>query len=76
VTIGKPLLVAIEYCELGSLKSYLGNEANAPTPLQQTLFGYDCARGLEYIHSFGFVHRYEAQRGSRLPGALLKLRRG
>jgi serine/threonine protein kinase len=60
VTLGDPLLVVVEYCEHGSLDSYLEtHELN-----EQTRCGLaaDCAAGLAYLSSLKFVHRDIAAR--------------
>jgi serine/threonine protein kinase len=51
------LVVVLEYCEKGSLKSYV--EDNIVPTKQRLLFALDAARGLEHLHSKKFVHRYE-----------------
>eukprot|EP00049_Salpingoeca_infusionum_P022795 m.8825 g.8825 ORF g.8825 m.8825 type:complete len:2078 (-) comp5402_c0_seq1:291-6524(-) len=60
VTIGDPVLVVIEYLELGSLKGYLqAHDVKEEILLQ---FAGDIAEGLEHIHSFGVIHRDVAAR--------------
>ena len=60
VTVGDPLLVIIEYCEKGSLESYL-EKTDPPlhTKLQITV---DCAKGMAYLASLRFIHRDLASR--------------
>ena len=55
VTVGKPVLVIVEYMEHGSLKGYL--EKHDPSPGQQLLWAGDVADGLAHVHAKGFIHR-------------------
>jgi len=61
VTAGKPLLAILEYCEHGSLKSYLEDNPNIGL-VTQLLFCLDSCRGLAHVHQKGFVHRDVAAR--------------
>jgi len=62
-TVGKQLLVVLEYCENGSLKYYLEKhpEIDEATRL---LFALDCCNGLAHVHQKGFVHRDVAARNA------------
>ena len=60
VTIGDPLLVVLEYCEYGSLKSFLA-EASLTPHVQHQMAG-DCAEGMAYLSHHRFVHRDLAAR--------------
>ncbi len=60
VSVGKPVLVVLEYMEYGSLKGYL--EKNDVDEATRLLFAGDCADGLNHVHSKGFVHRDIAAR--------------
>ena len=60
VTVGKPLLVVLEFMEHGSLKGYL--EKNDVDEKTKVLFAGDVAAGLDHVHSKGFVHRDVAAR--------------
>ena len=60
VTVGKPLLVIVEYMENGSLKSYL--EKNDVTLAQQLMWAGDVAAGLAHVIAKGFLHRDVATR--------------
>ncbi|EDQ90683.1 uncharacterized protein MONBRDRAFT_15893 [Monosiga brevicollis MX1] len=60
VTVGRPILVVIEFCEKGALKGYL--EKHDLTQHQKLRFALDAARGLEHIHAYNFVHRDVAAR--------------
>jgi serine/threonine protein kinase len=60
ITVGNPLMVVIEYCEHGSLGSYM-----TKTTLDQVAkysIALDCAEGLAYLASKNFVHRDVAAR--------------
>ncbi len=60
VTIGSPLMVVMEYCEHGALNNYL---AQRTFSLKIELsIAADCADGLTYLASRGFVHRDVAAR--------------
>ncbi|EGD79566.1 TK/RTKC protein kinase [Salpingoeca rosetta] len=60
VSVGKPVLVVLEFMEYGSLRSYVqDNDVDEATRL---LFAGDCAEGLNHVHSKGFVHRDIAAR--------------
>ena len=60
VTIGEPLLVVIELCELGSLEAFLA--ANEVPYSQKKQFALDCARGMAYLSKLRFIHRDLASR--------------
>eukprot|EP00050_Salpingoeca_kvevrii_P021561 m.112442 g.112442 ORF g.112442 m.112442 type:complete len:2312 (-) comp9396_c0_seq4:186-7121(-) len=55
-----PMLMVIEYCEFGSLKSQL--EKKSFSLLEKVIFAEDCAEGLAYMHSIGVLHRDIAAR--------------
>jgi serine/threonine protein kinase len=57
VTVGKPMLVVLEFMEHGSLKAYLGEHGDSVLAEQKAIFALDCAAGLEHIHDNGFIHR-------------------
>lgn len=53
-------LLVMEYCELGSLSSYLStiNSNNITLPIHEGMqFSLDIVSGLSYIHGMGVVHR-------------------
>ena len=60
VTMGEPMLVVIEYCEHGSLDSYL--QATQLEPVTLLKIAYNCASGLAYLSSLKFIHRDIASR--------------
>ncbi len=60
ITVGDPLMVVVEYCEHGSLGSYM-----TKTALDQVAkysIALDCAEGLAYLASKNFIHRDVAAR--------------
>ena len=57
-----------QYCEKGDLKSYL--EKNETDELSKLKFALGAARGLEHVHSKGFVHRDVAARNILLDSLL------
>ncbi len=60
ITVGDPLMVVIEYCEHGSLSSYISKTTlDDATKYRIAL---DCAEGLAYLASRRFVHRDVAAR--------------
>ena len=60
VTVGEPLLVVIEFCEHGSLSSFL--QSRAVPHYGKLSISRDCADGLGYLNEHGFVHRDVAAR--------------
>ncbi|EDQ90094.1 uncharacterized protein MONBRDRAFT_16259, partial [Monosiga brevicollis MX1] len=60
VTVGKPVLVVLEFLEYGALKSYV--EKNDLPEVTKVLFAGDIAAGLRHVISKGFVHRDVAAR--------------
>jgi hypothetical protein len=60
ITVGDPLMVVLEYCEHGSLSSYLDKtQLDVDT---KRMIALDCAEGLAYLASKNFVHRDVAAR--------------
>lgn len=72
VTVGEPLLVVLEYCEKGSLKSYLENNPDV-SESQKIRFCKQISLGMEHIHEKNFVHRDLAARNVLLD-ALMRCR--
>ena len=68
VTVGEPIMVVLEYCEHGSLKSYL--QANDISEAMKFQIAGDCAEGLLYLTQRGFVHRDVAARNVLLSSEL------
>eukprot|EP00039_Didymoeca_costata_P010502 m.141424 g.141424 ORF g.141424 m.141424 type:complete len:1767 (+) comp14850_c0_seq6:155-5455(+) len=70
VTKGEPMLLVMELCQLGSLKSVLhsarpGGLSGTFTALTMTAryrISLDVAMGMEYLHALAFVHRDLAAR--------------
>jgi serine/threonine protein kinase len=62
VTSGAPILVVLEFCEHGSLLSYLKKYAEHVEEEHRLQFAHGCACGLAYLSSRGFVHRDIASR--------------
>eukprot|EP00730_Choanoeca_flexa_P004721 TRINITY_DN11783_c0_g1_i1.p1 TRINITY_DN11783_c0_g1~~TRINITY_DN11783_c0_g1_i1.p1 ORF type:complete len:1320 (+),score=353.99 TRINITY_DN11783_c0_g1_i1:92-3961(+) len=60
VTVGKPLMVVLEYLEYGSLQSYV-KKNNVPEETK-LMFAGDIAAGLHHVNEKGFVHRDVAAR--------------
>lgn len=56
VQVGAPLLVVLEYCEKGELRSYLVKTTDISDE-QRLKFALECAVGLQYLASKGFIHR-------------------
>ena len=69
VTVGDPMLVVLEYCELGSLESFLINDADVGAAVQLKV-AIDCAKGMEYLASLRFVHRDLASRNVLLDSTM------
>ena len=55
ITIGRPMMMIVEYCEHGALNGYL--QKKELTEEQRLLFAGDCMEGLLYLASTGFIHR-------------------
>ncbi|EDQ86539.1 uncharacterized protein MONBRDRAFT_28240 [Monosiga brevicollis MX1] len=70
VSVGKPLLVLLDFYERGDLRSHLMENAAKLTMVQRANFAYQCASGLEHVHSFGFIHRDVAARNVLLSSDL------
>ena len=62
IVLEDPLMVIIEFAELGDLLGYLKKHAATMTAKIRKRFAGDCAEGLRYLHSRGFVHRDVAAR--------------
>ena len=60
VTTEEPLLVLMEYCEHGSLKTYL--QSVLINDMMRYRLAGDCAEGMAYLASHRFVHRDLAAR--------------
>ena len=61
VTAGDPLLVILEFCEKGSLDSYLEKKGDIELDTQLK-FALDCGKGMKYLASLKFIHRDLAAR--------------
>ncbi|EDQ90821.1 uncharacterized protein MONBRDRAFT_15557, partial [Monosiga brevicollis MX1] len=70
VSVGKPLLVVLGFCERGSLKSYLEENGPMVSDEQRAYFAFQCASGMEHVASFGFIHRDIAARNILLASDL------
>ena len=68
VTVGEPLFVVLEFCELGALNSYL--EDNDLLPELKVKIAIDCCQGMQYLASLHFVHRDLAARNVLLDSAM------
>ncbi len=62
IVLDDPLMVILEYAELGDLLGYLKKHAATMTEKLRARFAAECADGLCYLHSRGFVHRDVAAR--------------
>lgn len=62
VTIGKPMMMVVEYCEHGALNTYLARHGLTVSEHQRLVFAGDCAEGLVYLSSKSFIHRDVAAR--------------
>lgn len=60
-TAGDPIMVILEYCEHGALKTYLEKNEGITEAIRMSFAG-DCAAGLAYLSSRGFIHRDIASR--------------
>ncbi|EDQ86451.1 uncharacterized protein MONBRDRAFT_38456 [Monosiga brevicollis MX1] len=70
VSVGKPLLVLLDFYERGDLRSHLMANADGLSAVQRAHFAYQCAAGLEHVHGFGFIHRDIAARNVLLSSDL------
>ena len=63
-TAGQPLMVVLEYCENGSLLSFLRKQSDfrALNLLAKVQLAQGCARGMAYLASRDFIHRDLAAR--------------
>eukprot|EP00056_Hartaetosiga_gracilis_P011121 m.166535 g.166535 ORF g.166535 m.166535 type:complete len:2195 (+) comp13451_c0_seq2:195-6779(+) len=61
VTVNEPVMLVVEFCEFGSLNSYLSRNSRT-TEVQRIHMASDCAQGLAYLASLKFVHRDVASR--------------
>jgi serine/threonine protein kinase len=68
MTAGDPIMVVLEYCEFGSLSSYL--QKTSATETQKLILAGDCAEGLQYLHKKGCIHRDIAARNVLLNSEL------
>ena len=68
VTAGEPLLVVLEFCEIGALDSYV--KSHDLTPAAQVKISIDCSKGMQYLASLHFVHRDLASRNVLLDSSL------
>ena len=62
IVLNDPLMVILEYAELGDLLGYLKKNAATMTGKLRARFAAECAEGLCFLHSRGFVHRDVAAR--------------
>ena len=63
VTLGDPLFIAMEFCEIGSLEQYLRNHSDEGLPhAQLKKISFETALGMQYLASKRFVHRDLAAR--------------
>ena len=69
VTIGEPLLIILEYCENGSMDVFL--QKNIIDLHEQIRMSIECAEGMAYLASLGFIHRDLASRNVLLTFSLL-----
>jgi hypothetical protein len=63
-TTGDPVLIALEFCENGSLDMFLRARTGVSELSEKAklLIALDAAKGCAYLHSLGFVHRDLAAR--------------
>jgi serine/threonine protein kinase len=52
-----PFYVLTEYMRNGSLSDYLERNPGGLSPTERTLIAQDVARGMEYLHGRGIIHR-------------------
>ncbi len=57
------VMVVVEFCEHGSLSSFMDKNDRQVVDGLATKFGHDVARGMDFIANLGFVHRDLAVRG-------------
>ncbi|CAB3397191.1 unnamed protein product [Caenorhabditis bovis] len=58
----EPIMLVMELANMGALDSYLQNEKNNVTLRDKMRFSLDAAKGLEYLHQHGCIHRDVAAR--------------
>ncbi len=51
------VMVVVQYCEYGSLSAFLAKNDREVVDGMAFKFGFDVARGMDFITSLGFVHR-------------------
>ncbi|OHT00979.1 TKL family protein kinase [Tritrichomonas foetus] len=56
-TADSPFCIVTEYMSNGSLYDFLKQKGKELTPTERTLIALDVARGMEYLHSRGIIHR-------------------
>lgn len=56
-TTDSPFCIVTEYMSNGSLYDFLKEHGEELTPTERTLIALDVARGMEYLHSRGIIHR-------------------
>lgn len=69
VTSGDPLLLVLQFCEKGALKSLLENSGDSIPMHILVEYSYGIACGMEYLHERHFVHRDLAARNVLLDSA-------
>lgn len=61
ITRGQPMMLVLQFCELGALDHYLTKLASSHrqrlTDVGRLDMALDVARGMAFIHSKGFLHR-------------------
>lgn len=51
------MCILTEFCDNGSLQNVLDNKDIIMTPQLTIKIALDCAKGLEFLHSLGIIHR-------------------